>query len=278
MGITVILFLMANPFAPAFEVFQNQNTYFQRLNDQPQYRRMILSQVLTILVFTFCYGSVMGSYHSFLQSLSSGIKLFLLFGLALLICFPSFYIVQLILGSKIRIGHMLTIILSGFVFISAIMLAFAPIVVFFQLTGDNYAFLQLLHVAVFVFAGIFGMRLVAEALKHACDQANVYPRIGVTIFRIWMVIFAFVGIQLAWNMRPFLGSPSLAFELFRNETQGNFYSTLLRATGNLLGTDQMNQPIEIQKAQMPTGMNEVPQDTATVDEEIYAPADTIVYP
>ena len=75
----------------------------------------------------------MGSYHSFLQSLSSGIKLFLLFGLALLICFPSFYIVQLILGSKIRIGHMLTIILSGFDFISAIMLAFAPIVVFFQL-------------------------------------------------------------------------------------------------------------------------------------------------
>ncbi len=269
---------MTNPFAPAFEVFQNQNTYFQRLNDQPQYRRMILSQVLTILVFTFCYGSVMGSYHSFLQSLSSGIKLFLLFGLALLICFPSFYIVQLILGSKIRIGHMLTIILSGFVFISAIMLAFAPIVVFFQLTGDNYAFLQLLHVAVFVFAGIFGMRLVAEALKHACDQANVYPRIGVTIFRIWIVIFAFVGIQLAWNMRPFLGSPSLAFELFRNETRGNFYSTLLRATGNLLGTDQINHPIEIQKAQIPTRTNETPQDTAVINEEIYAPNDTIVYP
>lgn len=278
MGITITLSPMTNPFAPAFEVFQNQNTYFQRLNDQPQYRRMILSQVLTILVFTFCYGSVMGSYHSFLQSLSSGIKLFLLFGLALLICFPSFYIVQLILGSKIRIGHMLTIILSGFVFISAIMLAFAPIVVFFQLTGDNYAFLQLLHVAVFVFAGIFGMRLVAEALKHACDQANVYPRIGVTIFRIWIVIFAFVGIQLAWNMRPFLGSPSLAFELFRNETRGNFYSTLLRATGNLLGTDQINHPIEIQKAQIPTRTNETPQDTAVINEEIYAPNDTIVYP
>jgi hypothetical protein len=269
---------MTNPLAPAFEVFQNQSAYFQRLNDQQQYRRMILSQILTILVFTFCYGLVMGSYHSLLQAVSSGIKLFLLFGLALLICFPSFYIVQLILGSKIRIGHMLTIILSGFVFISAIMLAFAPIVVFFQLTGDNYAFLQLLHVAVFVFAGIFGMRLVAEALKHACDQANVYPRIGVTIFRIWMVIFAFVGIQLAWNMRPFLGSSSLQFELFRSETRGNFYSTLLRATGSLLGADQMNRPAEVKKAQLPTNINEAPQDTASVNEEIYTPNDTIVYP
>ncbi|MEM9673277.1 MAG: hypothetical protein ACFB15_08935 [Cyclobacteriaceae bacterium] len=269
---------MANPFAPAFEVFQNQNAYFQRLNDQRQYRRMILSQLLTILAFTFCYGLVMGSYHSLLQAVSSGMKLFLLFGLALLICFPSFYIVQLILGSKIRIGHMLTVILSGFVFISAIMLAFAPIVVFFQLTGDNYAFLQLLHVAVFVFAGIFGMRLVAEALKHACDQANVYPRIGVTIFRIWMIIFAFVGIQLAWNMRPFLGSPSLEFELFRSETQGNFYSTVLGATGKLLGTDQMGRSAEVKRAQIPTNTDEAPQDTAAVNEKIYVPADTIVDP
>lgn len=173
---------MTNPFAAAFDVFQDHTAYFQRLGDQSQYGKLMRSQVLTILVFTFCYGLVMGSYHGLLQAVAAGSKLFLLFGLALLICFPSFYIVQLILGSKIRLGHMLVIILSGFVFTSAIMLAFAPIVVFFQLTGDNYHFLQLLHVAVFVFSGIFGMRLVVEALKHACDEAQVYPKIGVTIF------------------------------------------------------------------------------------------------
>ncbi|MEM9829355.1 MAG: hypothetical protein AAF944_01880 [Bacteroidota bacterium] len=268
---------MANPFTPAFEVFQNQSEYFQRLNDQQRYQPMVVSQVLTILIFTFCYGLVMGSYHGLLQAVSSGTKLFLLFGLALIICFPSFYIVQLVLGSKIKIGYLLAIILSGFVFISAIMLAFAPIVVFFQLTGDNYAFLQLLHVAVFMFAGIFGMRLVAEALKQACDQANVYPKIGVTIFRIWMVIFAFVGIQLAWNMRPFLGSPSLEFELFRNETQGNFYSTLLRSAGKLIGVDDINRPIEVQKAQIPTRAD-TPLDTTKQNEEILTPADSIIYP
>ena len=156
------------------------------------------------------------------------------------------------------------------------MLAFAPIVVFFQLTGDNYHCLQLLHVAVFVFSGIFGMRLVVEALKHACDQANVYPKIGVTIFQIWMFIFAFVGIQLAWNMRPFLGSPSLEFELFRDETQGNFYSTLLGATGKLLGTDRMSRPVEVQKAQMPTKSAEPPDTTQLPETD--ATLDTLVTP
>ena len=267
---------MANPFAASFDVFQNQSAYFQRVSDQQQHRPLMLSQLLTIFVFTFCYGLVMGSHHSLLQAVSSGVKLFVLFALALLICFPSFYIVQLILGSKIRLGHMLVIILSGFVFTSAIMLAFAPIVVFFQLTGDNYYFLQLLHVAVFIFSGIFGMRLVVEALKHACEESNVYPKLGVTIFRIWMFIFAFVGIQLAWNMRPFLGSPHLDFELFRDETQGNFYSTLLGATGKLLGTDRMNQSAEIKRAQMPNRIDE--SDSTHEDGEMYAPQDTIVYP
>ena len=98
---------MANPFAASFDVFQNQAAYFQGLSDQHRHRPLMLSQLLTIFVFTFCYGVVMGSYHSILQAVSSGVKLFLLFALALLICFPSFYIVQLILGSKIRLVHLI---------------------------------------------------------------------------------------------------------------------------------------------------------------------------
>jgi len=246
-------------FTEALEIFQDQEAYFRKINETDKPGKIIKSQTLIIFAFTFAYGVVMGSYHSLLQSVSAGVKLFLLFAVALLICFPSFFIVQLILGSKIKLDRMLIIIMSGLLFTSAIMLAFAPIIVFFQLTGDNYHFLQLLHVGIFVFSGFFGMRLVVEALKYACEEANIYPKIGVTIFRVWVVILAFVGIQLAWNMRPFLGNEGMPFELFRSSTKGNFYATMLHAVGQMMGVDQNQQ----KKDKKPGALNHAPAGSST---------------
>jgi hypothetical protein len=135
---------------------------------------------------------------------------------------------------------LLVILLSGFVMTTTLMLAFAPIVLFFQLSGDNYSFLQLLHVFVFVCSGFFGMRVVLESLQSAFESEGVYPRIGLHVFRIWVIIFAFVGIQLGWNLRPFLGSKEMPFELFRTETQGNFYSTVIYALGSMLKVPEKN--------------------------------------
>ena len=56
-----------------------------------------------------------------------------------------------------------------------------------------------------------------------------------------MVIFAFVGIQLSWNMRPFLGNKQMEFQLFRAETQGNFYQTVFSSVGELLGINNKNE-------------------------------------
>jgi hypothetical protein len=183
----------------------------------------------------------MGSYNSIVQAISTGLKLWMLFTLTLIICFPSFYIVQLILGSKIKISQLIIILLAGFVMVSVTMLAFAPIILFFQLSGDNYHFLQLLHVFVFGFSGIFGMKVVLDALTAIFEGKNIYPKIGLTVFKIWVVIFAFVGIQLSWNMRPFLGSKNMEFQLFRTETQGNFYETVFSSIGHLFGYENKEE-------------------------------------
>ena len=220
----------------AFEVLSERDLHFEKIGKDSYGNRIIWGQILLIFLFTFFYGLIMGSYNSAQQALVTGIKLWVLLFLTLSICFPSFYIVQLILGSKIKIRQLLILLLSGFVMTTTIMVAFAPIVLFFQLSGDNYAFLQLLHVFVFFFSGFFGMRVVLEALKTTFEQNNVYPKIGITVFRIWIIIFAFVGIQLSWNLRPFIGSKEMPFELFRSNTQGNFYSTVFGALGRLSNT------------------------------------------
>ena len=226
-----------------FRIFQNTESYFEERSKE-QSRRLILNQVLIICVFTFLYGIVMGSYHSFPQSIVAGLKVTFLFLSAILICFPSFYVIQQVLGSRMTMKQMVFIILSGFVLTSAIAISFSPIVILFQVTGGNYHFLQLLHVAIFIFSGIFGMKLMVDALKFACEKKDIYPHIGVNVFRIWILILAFVGIQIAWNLRPFLCNKTEEFKLFR-KYEGNFYTAIIYSIQQLTRPANPDQDIEV---------------------------------
>jgi hypothetical protein len=53
------------------------------------------------------------------------------------------------------------------------------------------------------------------------------------IFQIWVVIFALVGAQMGWILRPFIGSPSMPFTWFRAR-QGNFFEAVFTQFQNLL--------------------------------------------
>jgi hypothetical protein len=133
------------PLSEAFEVLQNRDEHFEKINKETYAKNIIAAQVVMICAFAFFYGAIMGSYNSLLQAATSGVKLCMLLFLTLLICFPSFYIVQLVLGSKVKIKQLAVMLLSGFLMTTTVMLAFAPIVLFFQLSGDNYNFLQFVH-------------------------------------------------------------------------------------------------------------------------------------
>ncbi|MDH6463556.1 hypothetical protein M2302_003751 [Micromonospora sp. A200] len=55
---------------------------------------------------------------------------------------------------------------------------------------------------------------------------------SMTLLYVWILLFGFVGTQLAWTLRPFVGSPGEDFALFRS-IEGNFYAEILRTLGNL---------------------------------------------
>lgn len=219
-----------------FNVFQDKEAYFETISENREKGNMILKQVLVIFLFGFLYGIVMGSYNGVMQAVVSGFKVPLLLFLALFICFPAFYVIQYMLGSRMGFKQMINMVLSGFVVLTTIMVSFAPIVIFFMITGNNYGFLKLLHVGVMAFSGIFGMRTMIEALKFSCEKKSVYPRIGLRIFKFWVVVFAFVGMQLAWNLRPFLGDKYQEFELFRAR-EGNFYLAVVQSGLNMFGIE-----------------------------------------
>jgi len=225
-----------------FKVFQQSEEYFEMLSDSAFSRKYVIKQALFILIFTFIYGIVMGSYNGFLQSIISGIKIPCLIFLSLLVCFPALFVIQYMIGSTLKIYQMANIILSGFFVFSTISLSFAPIVIFFMITSDNYSFIKLLHVAIFVFSGIFAVKTITEGLTFSCEKKNIYPKLGMKIFKIWVVILAFVSSQLAWNLRPFVGSRDLPQELFRTK-QSNFYVAVMQSAANLFKTSVEQVPV-----------------------------------
>jgi len=220
-----------------FKVFQHSDEYFEMLSNTEFSRKFVLKQVLFILLFTFLYGIVMGSYNGFLQSIVTGIKVPCLVFLSLLICFPALYVIQYMIGSTMTLSQMANVILSGFIVFSTIALSFAPIVIFFMITSSNYSFLKILHVSIFSFSGLFAVKTIISGLSFSCEKKNIYPKLGMKIFKIWIVIFAFVASQLAWNLRPFVGSRDLPFELFRVR-ESNFYVAVIQSVVQLFTPDQ----------------------------------------
>jgi hypothetical protein len=55
-----------------------------------------------------------------------------------------------------------------------------------------------------------------------------------TLLYIWILLFGFVGTQLAWTLRPFFGSPGMKFSLYR-EINGNFYAEIIHTIARLFG-------------------------------------------
>jgi hypothetical protein len=240
-----------------FKAFQNSDEYYEMLSDPQNSRKYVFKQMMFILLFSFLYGIVMGSYNGILQSLVTGIKIPSLIALSLLICFPALFVIQSMIGSTMTIYQMANIIFSGFFVFSTIALSFAPIVIFFMITSDSYAFLKLLHVAIFTFSGIFAVKTIINGLTYSCEKKNIYPKLGMSIFKIWVVILAFVSSQLAWNLRPFVGSRDLPFELFR-EHEGNFYIAVIQSAANLFkpaGDSEKDEQNKMPEQQKDTTLN-----------------------
>lgn len=231
---------LLNQITNVFKLINNKESYLEKpaINNN----RQMMGHILTICALAFIYGLVMGSYHSILQAISAGIKLVLLFLLTLTVCFPSFFIIQKVLGSKLSLKQMTMIILNGILLSSVLAVSFIPIIVFFHFTGGNYHFLQLLHVAIFAFSSVFGLKLIISTLKYACDNMKVYPEIGNVVFKIWIVILVFVGIQLSWNLRPLLANKTEEF-IIQRDYKGNFYTAVIYSIEQLFSDNNPKSDI-----------------------------------
>jgi hypothetical protein len=216
------------------KILRNRQAFFEEIREGVELRAKMRALLVSSICFFALYGAVMGSTHSLWQTMSSGVKLPLLFLATLFVCVPSLYFFSLLFGSNQSLSQNITVILTAITVTSILLLSCAPITLFFLLTTSQYQFFKLLNVVIFAIAGLMGVVFLYQGMKVVSnpDEEGASTRRWILIF--WMFVYAFVGSQMAWTIRPFIGAPGTDFELFR-QLGGNFYSNILWSIGEILG-------------------------------------------
>jgi hypothetical protein len=196
--------------------------------------------LVAIAVLSGFYGATMGAIgfggdmsKGILQAFTSAVKVPALYLLSVAICFPVLYIILVLMGARLRFAQTLSLILLALTLNSVLLASCAPILLFFMVTGADYHFVKLLHVAVFAFSGGWAMMALWQGLRAMCEKSDLYPRQAIRILQLWILIFGFVGTQMAWSLRPFVGSPDLPYQMFREGREGNFYKAVWTSIVNL---------------------------------------------
>ena len=220
-----------NYFSSVVTLLRDRQSFLEEIHEGVKLKSKITALMLSSFCFFAVYGAIIGTFHSPLQMLSSAIKLPALYLITLLVCLPTLYIFNALFGSKQSIAQHFTYLLTAVSVISILLCGFAPVTLFFLITVNDYNFFLLLNVAIFALTGILGVSFLYQVMKPIADGDGAKVRRN--ILKFWLILYGFVGSQLGWTLRPFLGSAG-EFELFRPR-EGSFFTGVWTALTNLLG-------------------------------------------
>lgn len=190
------------------------------------FKRATIESLTTAFLGSALFGLWTGLYAmSPGQFLASAIKAPLLLLGTTTVCFPTFFMVQYVLAPRALSLKAAVLLQASTVAIIAVTWAVVALPCsLFLSNAHDYGAAKLLVAFVAAFGGFIGMTWFARGFRNA-STANG-RRGGLTLLIPYCVLYALVGAELAWSLRPFLGSPSLEFALFR-PAGGNLLDSLL---------------------------------------------------
>ena len=195
---------------------------------------------LIILIGAGLYGATLGLWRGSLQAFYTAIKFPLLIFLT---CVGNAVVngmLAQILGSGLSFKQTSLAILMSFAIAAVILGGFSPITLFIWYNAPplssgsavmGHSIMLLTHVFAIAFAGIMANRRLFDLLRKMSGRVSTAR----AVLFSWLAGNLFLGAQLAWNLRPFIGSPTLAVQFLRDDPlRGNFYEAVWRAFRHLL--------------------------------------------
>ena len=188
--------------------------------------------IIILCIFGPLYGAIMGSYAwvagergldiQWIQMFYSAVKVPLLMGSTVLIALPSFFVINTIFGLRKDFGTVVYRIVATQAGLSIILLSLSPLTLFFYFSASGrfaYPAAVMFNAAMFGVAS-FSAQMLLRAYYQPLIQRDPKHR---WMLRTWIFVYVFVGIQMAWIMRPFIGQPNETPQFFRSESWDNAY-------------------------------------------------------
>jgi hypothetical protein len=223
---------------------------------------------LIIIALGMVYGICMGTFALFRtkgphawQIVASMVKVPLLFYLTLLVTLPSLYVFNALVGSRLTLATVVRLLIASLGVMVAVLASLGPIVAFFSVSTTSYPFMVLFNVVVCTVSGALGLLFLLQTLHRLSIIDSQRPAVSAsegleaaepsgpvgpldplenrvlgkhvkTVFQLWVIVFALVGAQMGWVLRPFIGNPDLPFTWFRGR-ESNFFQAVSRTFQSL---------------------------------------------
>lgn len=168
----------------------------------------------------FFYGAVMGSFGGIgWQVVYAGAKVPLLLLATFAISVPSFFVLNTLLGVRQDFAAARRAILGSQAGLAIVLAALAPYTALWYASTTDYAGALRFNALMFALASFTAQALLRRAYRPLIARSPQHRR----LLRVWLVLYVFVAIQMAWVLRPFVGAPGVPPQFFRDDVWGNAY-------------------------------------------------------
>lgn len=164
------------------------------------------------------------------QVLYSALKVPLLFSVTAALGMPSFWLFNLLMGLGEDWGRVLRSLILTQTTLALVLVSLAPFTLLCYFSTDDYYLAVSFNALMFAVAALCAQQrlrqhyapLIARDARHRL------------LLRAWLLIYAFVGVQMGWVLRPFIGDPTKPAEFLRAGAWSNAYEFVARLAWHLV--------------------------------------------
>jgi len=183
----------------------------------------------TAVIFGMTYGAVMGSFSGVWdqrawQVVYSAVKVPLLLSATSLIALPSFFVLNTLFGLRRDFVEAARALIATQAGLAVILASLAPLTAFWYASSADYRNAILFNGLMFATASFAAQGLLRGYYRPLIERNRRHRWMLWT----WIVLYVFVGIQMGWVLRPFVGDPDAPVQFFREGAWDNAYVVVAR--------------------------------------------------
>src|SRR5437763_15056640 len=119
-------------------LLSDRERFFEEVVEGVALRSKLRYAVVTIIALSGFFGLVAGPYSGHAQAVSAGVKLPFLFFAMFTVCIPAFFVVQVLVGSRLRLLQVVVLVYGALALTSVLLAAFVPVTAYFLISGANH--------------------------------------------------------------------------------------------------------------------------------------------